>query len=232
MLTVGAAAARDEPKRPDARPPAAPAAPAEFGQVLKETITGRQFEQTTGASEPASRSLFDRLVRGDYNLPSLAPLPDMARLDRVVAEACPQIKAPSQIVKDSTPFLMTGEFSPRSTGVTPGNIAHTTLELAAGRFLIYTTTLRGVRAAPAPIVEARAIETQHCRAAGDALSLVTGTTTDVTITGQGLAVIRGQPVWVVAVRNKSGQVGITLQPLDRRLKGYQVGDGWKFISAR
>jgi hypothetical protein len=127
---------------------------------------------------------------------------------------------------------MTGELAPRSTGVSPGNIAHVALDLAVSRFLIYTVTLRGVRAAPAPIVEARAIETQHCRAAGDALSLVTGTTTDVTIVGQGLAVIRGQPIWVVAVRNKSGQVGITLQPLDRRLKGYQVDDGWKFISKR
>ena len=230
MLTVGSASAQNEPKRPEPRAPAA--APAEFGQVLKETITGRQFEQTTGVSEPAARSLFDRLVRGDYTLPSLAPLPDLARLDRVVAEVCPKIKAPSQIVKDSTPFLMTGEFSPRSTGIAAGNIAHTTLELAAGRFLIYVVTLRGAKAAPAPIVEARAIETQHCRAAGDALSLVTGTTTDVTITGQGLAVIRSQPIWVVAVRNKNGQVGITLQPLDRRLKGYQVGDGWKFISKR
>lgn len=231
VLAVGTALARDEPRRPAQQPAAAPAA-RDFQQVLKETIAGRRFEQTSGESEPASRSLFDRLLRAEYTLPSLAALPDLARLDRAVLELCPKIKPPSQVIKDSTPFLMTGEFQPRSTGVTTANITHVQLELAAGRFLIYTVTLRGAKAAPAPIVEARAIETQQCRAAGDALSLATGTTTDVTITGQGLTVIRGQPVWVVTVQNKTGQVGITLQPLDRRIKGYQVGDGWKFLSAR
>lgn len=230
LLAVDAAA-RDEPRRQP--PPAARAdSRPDFAQVLKDTLTGRQFEQASGESEPASRSLFERLARGDYNLPTLAPVPDIARLDRVVLELCPKIKPPSQVIKDSTPFLMTGEFEPRSTGVSIGGISQGQLELAAGRFLVYTVTLRGAKAAPAPIVEARAIESQQCRAAGDALSLATGTTTDVTITGQGLAVIRGQPVWVVTVRTKAGQAGITLQPLDRRIKGYQVGDGWKFLSAR
>jgi hypothetical protein len=230
LLAFGAEA-RDEPRRPPTAPvPAPTAGRPDFAQVLKDTLSGRQFEQKSGESEPASRSLFDRLARGEYMLPTLAPLPDIGRLDRAVLGACPKIKPPSQVIKDSTPFLMTGEFQPRSTGVTTGNIEHVQLELAAGRFLIYVVTLRGAKAAPAPIVEARAVETQQCRAAGDALSLQTGTTTDVTITGQGLAVIRGQPVWVIAVRTKSNQHGITLQPLDRRIKGYQVGDGWKFIA--
>ena len=43
--------------------------------------------------------------------------------------------------------------------------------------------------------------------------------------------IGGEPVWVVAARLDT-QVGVILQPLNRRLKSYAVGDGWKFLSVK
>jgi hypothetical protein len=151
----------------------------------------------------------------------------------VVLEACPSVKPPSQLVKDSTPFLLTGQFdaktAPPGAAITVGDPAYAKLEIPSGRFLVYTITLTGARVAPAPILEARGISLGDCRASGDALSLVDGATTDATILGQGLVVIVGEPVWVVTAR-ADRQTGVTLQPLDRRLKNYQVNDGWKFLS--
>jgi hypothetical protein len=206
-----------------------------FAALLKQSLAGRGFAQGADTTDPAAKPMFERLTRGDYTLPALAPLSDLARLDRAVAEACPKLKPPSQLVKDSTPFLLTGQFDAKTTppgaAITVGDPASTRLELPSGRFLVYTLTLTGARIAPAPIREARGIELGQCRASGDALSLVDGATTDATIAGQGLAVIGGEPVWVVVARLER-QIGVTLQPLNRRLKNYQVGDGWKFLSAR
>ena len=214
---------------------ALPAAAADFAAVLKEALTTRSFAQGRDTTDPAAKPMFDRLLRGDYSLPALTAQSDLARLDRAVAERCPAAKPPSQLIKDTTPFLMTGQFDaktvPAGARITTSDLGSTTLELPSGRFLVYVVTLTGARIAPAPIVEARAIELGDCRASGDALSLVDGTTTDATIAGQGLAVIGGEPVWVVAARLER-QVGITLQPLNRRLKNYTVGDGWKFLSVK
>ncbi len=209
--------------------------PAGFAPLLKASLAGRSFTQGADTTDPAAKPMFDRLMRGDYSVPALTTLPDVARLDRVVAEACPAIKGPSQLVKDSTPFLLTGQFDaktvPPGASVSAGDAAWIRLELPSGRFLVYGLTLTGARIAPAPIRETRAIELGDCRASGDALSLVDGTTTDATIAGQGLVVVGGEPVWVVVARIE-GKVGINLQPLDRRLKNYQVGDGWKFLSTK
>ncbi|MBI3513852.1 MAG: hypothetical protein HY060_07305 [Proteobacteria bacterium] len=214
---------------------AGPAVAADVAAVLKETLAGRAFAQGRDTTDPAAKPMFDRLLRGDYSLPALTTLPDLARLDRAVAERCPAAKPPSQLIQDSTPFLMTGQFDaktmPPGARITASDLGMTTLELPSGRFLVYAVTLTGARIAPAPIVEARAVELGQCRASGDALSLVEGTTTDATIAGQGLAVIGGEPVWVVVAR-LGAQVGVTLQPLNRRLKNYTVGDGWKFLSVK
>jgi hypothetical protein len=224
LLLAGAAlgAPRDQIKRPD------------FATVLTQTLAGRKFIRAGGPDQAAAAAMFDHLSRGDYSLPALIAVPDLARLDRVVAEACPGAKPPSQLVKDSTPFLLTGQFDaktvPPGAAITVSAPAYATLALPASRFLIYTITLTGARVAPAPIIEARGINLGDCHASGDALSLVDGTTTDATITGQGLVLIGGEPVWVVTARAER-QVGVTLQPLDRRLKNYQVDDGWKFLSA-
>ena len=224
LLLAGAAlgAPPDQTKRPD------------FAAVLKQTLAGRTFTRAGGPDQAAAAALFALLSRGDYSLPALTAVPDLARLDRVVTEACPSVKPPSQLIKDSTPFLLTGQFDaktvPPGAAITVSAPAFATLALKSSRFLVYTITLTGARVAPAPIVEARGINLGDCRASGDALSLADGTTTDATITGQGLVLIGGEPVWVVAARAER-QVGLTLQPLDRRLKNYQVDDGWKFLSA-
>jgi len=224
LLLAAAAlgAPRDQTKRPD------------FATVLKQTLAGRKFTRAGGPDQAAASAMFELLSRGDYSLPALTAVPDLARLDRVVSEACPSVKPPSQLVSDSTPFLLTGQFDaktvPPGATITVGAPAFATLALPSSRFLVYTITLTGARVAPAPIIETRAIDLGDCRASGDALSLVDGTTTDATITGQGLVLIGGEPVWVVVARAER-QVGVTLQPLDRRLKHYQVDDGWKFLSA-
>jgi hypothetical protein len=177
--------------------------------------------------------MFDQLVAGNFGVPPLTPAKDMAQLDRAVTEACPKVQPPSATVKASTPFLLTGKFD--ATTAPPGaTIAVSApffvkLELPTGRFLIYSITLTGAKIAPAPIVETRGISLGDCRASGDSLSLVDGTKTDATITGQGLVVIGDEPVWVVTAQIDP-QVGVILQPLDRRLKNYQVDDGWKFLS--
>jgi hypothetical protein len=210
---------------------AAPAA-ADFVATLKETLAGRSFTQGPDTPDPAAKAMFERLTRGDYTVPKLTQHPDLARLDRAVAERCPKTKSPSQLVADSTPFLLTGQLDakvPPGARITPSNLGSTTLDLPSGRFLVYAMTLTGARIAPAPIVEARALELGQCRVSGDALSLADGTTTDATIAGQGLVVIGGEPVWVVVARLDT-RVGLTLQPLNRRLKNYAVGDGWKFLS--
>ena len=224
------ATAKDAPKAP---PRGAPA-PSGFAALLHDNLTGRVFTPSRDTADPAAKPMFDRLIAGDYKVPALETLSDLARLDRLVAGACPTLKTPSQLVKDSTPFLLTGQFDAKSAppglSVVASDPAALRLELPAGRFLIYSLVLTGVRIAPAPVREARAIGLGDCRATGDAISLVDGTTTDATIAGQGLAVIGGEPVWVVVARIDT-RVGINLQPLDRRLRNYQVGDGWKFLSA-
>jgi hypothetical protein len=227
MLAVPAtaAAAKDAPKP-------APK-PSGFAALLHESLTGRTFAPSADTVDPAAKPMFDRLVAGDYKAPAFEALPDLGGLDRVVAGACPALKTPSQLVKDSTSFLLTGRFDattlPPGAAVTAGDPVVLRLELPSGRFLIYSLVLTGARIAPAPIREARAIDLGTCRASGDAISLVDGTKTDATIAGQGLAVIGGDPVWVVVARADK-RVAINLQPLDRRLKKYQVDDGWKFLS--
>jgi hypothetical protein len=230
VLLAAAAAAKDAAKPP----PKAVPSPGGFAALLHESLTGRSFAQSPDTADPAAKPMFDRLTAGDYKAPPLEALPDLARLDHLVTEACPTLKTPSQLVKDSTPFLLTGKFDaktvPPGLRVVASDPAALRLDLPTGRFLIYSLVLTGVRIAPAPVREARGIELGACRASGDALSLVDGTTTDATIAGQGLTVIGGDPVWVVVARVDK-RVGINLQPLDRRLKNYQVGDGWKFLSA-
>jgi hypothetical protein len=222
------------PNDPKAKPKQAAAPkPSDFASLLKQTLAGRQFGRSGGPDQPAAAAMFDRLARGEYSVSALSPAQDLARLDRVVNEACPNAKPPSQLVKDSTPFLLTGKFDaktvPPGAAIAVSAPAFAKVELPTGRFLVYTMMLTGAKIAPAPIIETRAISLGDCRPSGDALSLVNGTKTDATITGQGLAVIGGEPVWVVtAVVDQ--QVGVTLQPLDRRLKNYQVDDGWKFLS--
>jgi hypothetical protein len=204
--------------------PPAPSKPPDFAAVLKQTLTGRKFTRVEGPDEAASTAMFAHLTRGDYTVPAISH----------VGDACPSIKPPSQLVKDSTPFLLTGQFDaktvPPGAAITVSDPAFATLEVPSGRFLVYAITLTGARIAPAPIIEARGISLGDCRATGDALSLVDGATTDATILGQGLVVIGGEPVWVVTARVER-RTGVTLQPLDRRLKNYQVNDGWKFLSA-
>jgi hypothetical protein len=213
--------------------PKPPPKPADFATVLQQTLVGHQFARGAGPDQPAAAAMFDQLARGEFKLAALTPTPDMARLDHVVTEACPAAKPPSQLVKDSTPFLLTGKFdakaAPPGASIAVSGPAFAKLETPLGRFLIYSITLTGAKIAPAPIVETRGIALGDCRASGDALSLVDGTTTDATITGQGLAVVGGEPVWIVTAQ-ADRQFGVTLQPLDRRLKNYQVDDGWKFLS--
>ncbi|MEJ0069620.1 MAG: hypothetical protein WDO24_13795 [Pseudomonadota bacterium] len=238
LLLGSASASAAPPSKPAEAKPVAPKPavpkPAEFAAVLKQTLAGRKFTRAAGPDEAASNAMFERLVRGDYNLPALSHVADLAGLDRIVLEVCPSVKPPSQLVKDSTPFLLTGQFDaktiPPGAAITVSDPAFAKIEIPSGRFLVYTVTLTGARVAPAPIIEARGISLADCRTSGDALSLVDGATTDATILGQGLAVIGGEPVWVVAARAER-QAGVTLQPLDRRLKNYQVNDGWKFLSA-
>jgi len=246
LLAAGAAAAppQREPAarpggaKPDAKPGDAKpgdakpgdAKPGDFAAVLKQALTGRKFTRAPGPDQAAAAALFERLTRGDYGVPALEPVVNLAALDRVVHVACPALKVPSELVKDSTPFLLTGQFDakaiPPGASISVSRPAFVKLEA----FLVYTITLTGARIAPAPIVEARGIALADCHASGDALSLVDGTTTDATITGQGLVMVGGEPVWVITGRRER-QIGITLQPLDRRLKNYQVDDGWKFLSA-
>jgi len=228
LLAAGALAApRDQTK---AKPPDKP---PDFAGLLKQSLAGHKFARSGGPDQAAAAAMFDHLTRGDYRVSALGPAPDLARLDRVVADSCPSIKSPSQLIRDSTPFLLTGQFdaktAPPGAQITVSALAFVTLDLPAGRFLVYSITLNGAAIAPAPIIETRGISLGDCHATGDALSLVDGTTTDATIAGQGLAVIGGEPVWVV-VALVGRQVGVTLQPLDRRLKNYQVDDGWKFLS--
>ena len=204
-----------------------------FAAMLQQTMEGHRFARTGGPDQPAAAAMFDQLVAGDFGVPPLSAVKDLAQLDRAVTEACPKVQPPSATVKASTPFLLTGKFD--ATTVPPGGTiavsapSFAKLELPMGRFLIYSITLTGAKIAPAPIVETRGISLDDCRASGDALSLVDGTKTDATITGQGLVVIGGEPVWVVTAQIDP-QVGVILQPLDRRLKNYQVDDGWKFLS--
>ena len=229
LLLTGPAMAKDAPKAPQKAPPV----PGGFAALLHESLTGRAFVPSPDTIDPAAKPMFDRLVAGDYKAPVLEAQPDLARLDHVVTEVCPALKTPSQVIKDSTPFLLTGRFDAKTTPpgavVTASDPAALRLELPSGRFLVYSLVLTGVRIAPAPIREARAIELGACHASGDAISLVDGTKTDATIAGQGLAVIGGEPVWVVVAR-ADRRIAINLQPLDRRLKNYQVRDGWKFLS--
>jgi hypothetical protein len=222
LLVAGTAAAAPPQREP-------PAKPGDFAGLLKQTLTGRKFTRSPGPDQAPAAALFERLTRGDYTVPALTEVATLAALDRAVHEACPALKVPSELVKDSTPFLLTGQFDakilPPGASITPSRPAFAKLE----GFLVYSITITGARIAPAPIVEARGIALSDCHASGDALSLVDGTTTDATITGQGLVVVGGEPIWVVAGRRER-QVGLTLQPLDRRLKNYQVDDGWKFLS--
>ena len=227
VLLLGSAAAA-APPRETAKPQ-----PPDFAAVLKQTLTGRKFSRAPGPDQQAGAAMLELLARGVYRVVPLATAADLAALDHVVAAACPAVKPPSRLVKDSEPFLLTGKFD--ATSVPPGAAiavsrpASARLDTAAGRFLIYSITLTGAQIAPAPIVETRGIALDGCVASGDALSLIDGATTDATISGQGLVVIDDEPVWVVTARSDS-QVGLTLQPLDRRLKHYQVDDGWKFFS--
>jgi hypothetical protein len=223
-LLLAAAASAAPPQREPA------AKPGDFAGLLKQTLTGRKFTRSPGPDQAAAAAMFERLARGDYTVPPLTEVATLAALDRTVHAACPALKVPSELVKDSTAFLLTGQFDAKSlppgASITVSRPAFAKLD----SFLVYTITLTGARIAPAPIVEARGIALADCHASGDALSLVDGTTTDATIAGQGLVVVGGEPVWVVAGRHER-QVGLTLQPLDRRLKNYQVDDGWKFISS-
>src|SRR5258706_3963006 len=97
---------------------AGPAAAADFAAILKQSLANRSFGQGRDTTDPAAKPMFDRLLRGDYSLPALTRLPDLARLDRAVGERCAAAQAPSQLIKDSTPFLMTGQFEAKT--VPPG----------------------------------------------------------------------------------------------------------------
>jgi hypothetical protein len=220
------ASARDDPKKPAPQK-------TDFAAVLKQALAGRKFTPA-GQQDPAAAVMFATLQRGDYSHAALSPIATMAQLDRLVAAACPALKLPSQLVKDSTPFLLTGEFdatvAPTGGAITTSNLASAQLALPSGKFLAYSMTLSGARVAPAPIVDVRAVDLGACQSSGEALSLIDGTTTDGTIVGQGLVAIGGEPVWVVAGR-ADRQIGLSLQPLNRRQKGYRVDDGWKFLGA-
>src|SRR5271156_5295052 len=228
LLLGAVAASAAPPSKPEPGPK-----PPDFASVLQPTLVGHQFARPGVVDQAAAAAMFDLLARGEFSLAALSPAADLARLDRVVTPACPAAKPPSQLVKDSTPFLLTGKFDakapPPGATIAVSAPSFAKLETPLGRFLIYSITLTGAKIAPAPIVETRGIALADCRASGDALSLVDGTTTDATITGQGLAVIGGEPVWLVTAQ-ADRQFGVTLQPLDRRLKNYQVDDGWKFLS--
>jgi hypothetical protein len=230
LLVGGTAALAAPPAKPK---PKTEAKLSGFAAVLQQTMEGRRFARTSGPDQPAASAMFDQLVAGNFGVPPLSPAKDVAQLDRVITEACPKVQPPSETVKASTPFLLTGKFdaktAPPGATIAVSAPSFAKLELPMGRFLIYSITLTGAKIAPAPIVETRGISLEDCRASGDSLSLVDGTKTDATITGQGLVVIGGEPVWVVTARIEP-QVGVILQPLDRRLKNYQVDDGWKFLS--
>ena len=228
--TTGALAA--PPTKPKAKTETKPSG---FAAVLQQTMEGHQFARASGPDQAAAAAMFDQLVAGNFGVSPIAPARDLTELDGVVSKVCPKAKRPSEAVRDETPFLLTGKFdaktAPPGATIAVSAPAFVTLDLPTGRFLIYTMTLTGAKIAPAPIVETRAINLADCRTSGDALSLVDGTTTDATITGQGLVAIGGEPVWVFTARIDQ-QVAVILQPLDRVLKNYQVNDGWKFLSTK
>lgn len=228
LLATAAPAAPNSKAKTEPKPP-------DFATVLKQTMEGRRFGRGGGPDQAAAAAMFNRLVAGDFGLPPLSPAKDLAQLDRAIREACPKVQPPSERVKETTPFLLTGKLDaktpPPGATIAVSAPAFAKLELPIGRFLIYTITLTGAKIAPAPIVETRAISLGDCRTSGDALSLVDGSTTDATITGQGLVVIGGEPVWVFTAR-VDDQVAVILQPLDRVLKNYQVDAGWKFLSTK
>src|SRR5579872_4375384 len=144
LLLAAAAAAKDAPKAP----PKAPGSPGGFAALLHESLTGRSFTPSPDTTDPAAKPMFNRLTAGDYKAPALETLPDLAQLDRLVAEACPTLKTPSQLVKDSTPFLLTGKFdattAPPGLQVVASDPTALRLDLPAGRFLIYSLVLTGV----------------------------------------------------------------------------------------
>lgn len=225
-LTLGATA-RDAPK-----PPPSPKPPG-FAGVLAQTLAGRQFVALDAKAEPAAGAAFDRLKRGDYAVPAMSPVAESAGLDRIVAQACPALPSPSRVIKDETPFLLTGQENaktvPPGASISVGNIQSADLTLSSGHFIVFAQTVTGARIAPAPIVVVRSLELPSCEVSGNALSLVDGTVTDGTIIGQGLVVAGGEPLWIVA--GQSGpRVALSLHPLDARPKGYKAENGWKFLS--